>query len=64
MKIYLCNKDETLQEALKRVNETDSEGRVFTLDEEKDRCYIGDDNFKNAPVLVMKDNQYYALRQA
>ncbi|MCR5657270.1 MAG: hypothetical protein K6G06_07400 [Butyrivibrio sp.] len=64
MNIYLCTGDETLQDALKRINENDSEGRVFVLDEEKDRCYIGDDAFKNAPVLVMKQNQYYALREA
>ena len=62
MNIYLCKGDETLLQALENINQSDSEGRKFELDEEKDRCYIGDEAFANAPVLIMKQNRYYALR--
>ncbi len=62
MNIYLCKGDETLVQALDKINQTDSEGRKFELDAEKDRCYIGDDAFANAPVLIMRHNRYYALR--
>ena len=63
MNIYLCKPDETLSQALEAIMEKDPDGRKFTCDEEKDRCYIGDEAFINAPVIVNKNNQYYALRQ-
>ncbi|MBE5859506.1 MAG: hypothetical protein E7301_05205 [Butyrivibrio sp.] len=63
MNIYLCKGDETLSQALEKINQTDAEGRKFELDEEKDRCYIGDEVFATAPVLIMRQNRYYALRE-
>lgn len=63
MNIYLCKPDESLREALEAVMEKDPDGRKFTLDEVNDRCYIGDEAFVNAPVIINKNNQYYAVKQ-
>ncbi len=63
MNIYLCSNDETLSQALENVNKNDKDGRTFVLDEEADRCYIGDEKFINAPVIINYHNTYYALRQ-
>ena len=63
MKIYLCRPDETLDQALESVIKNDADGRNFVCDEEKDRCYIGDETFSTAPVIINKNNQYYAVRQ-
>ncbi len=62
MNIYLCSNDETLSQALENINKNDSEGRVFTLDKDRDRCYIGDEQFKTAPVIINYRNTYYALK--
>ncbi|WP_029231617.1 hypothetical protein [Butyrivibrio sp. VCB2006] len=62
MQIHLCKGDETLEQALEFINNNDSEGRKFTFDKEADRCYIGDEAFVNAPVLINYKNQYWALR--
>ena len=63
MKIYLCGNDESLQDALRNVNESDPDGKTYVLDEEKDRCYIGDERFAKAPVIINFHNTYYAPRQ-
>lgn len=63
MKIYLCKPDETLSQALEEVIKTDPDGRTFECDEEKDRCYIGDETFSSAPVIINKSNRYYAVRE-
>ena len=63
MKMYLCGREETLEEVLKRVNESDPDGRTFTLDQEADRCYIGDERFSNADVLINYRNTYFALNE-
>lgn len=64
MNIYLCGKEESLAEALQNINANDAEGRTFLLDEETDRCYIGDEKFANAPVIINYHNTYYALRDS
>ncbi|SFC41078.1 hypothetical protein [Butyrivibrio sp. YAB3001] len=61
MNIHLCKGDETLQQALEYINQNDSEGRKYTFDAENDRCYVGDEAFVNAPVIINYKNQYYAL---
>ena len=61
MNIHLCKGDETLEQALAFINEHDSEGRKYTFDKEADRCYIGDEAFVNAPVLINYQNKYWAL---
>ena len=43
------------------INEHDSEGRKYTFDKEADRCYVGDEDFANAPVLINYKNMYWAL---
>ena len=63
MNIHLCKKEETLEQALDFINEHDSEGRKFTFDKEKDRCYIGDEAFTTAPVLINYKNMYWALHE-
>ena len=63
MYIYLCKNDETLEQALASINENDSEGRKYTFDKEKDRCYVGDEAFATAPVLINYKNKYWALRE-
>ena len=63
MNIHLCKKEETLDQALDFINEHDSEGRKFTFDKEKDRCYIGDEAFTTAPVLINYKNMYWALHE-
>ena len=45
MNIHLCKGDETLEQALEYINEHDKEGKKYTFDKEKDRCYIGDEAF-------------------
>ncbi|MCR5101535.1 MAG: hypothetical protein K6B41_09290 [Butyrivibrio sp.] len=62
MNIHLCKGEETVEEALKFINENDPENRKFTLDKEKDRCMIGDERFVSAPVLINYKNNYWALR--
>jgi len=62
MNVHLCKNDETLQEALDYINEHDAEGRKFAVDENSDRCYIGDEVFASAPVLINHQNKYYACR--
>ncbi|MBQ6406459.1 MAG: hypothetical protein IJJ64_00295 [Butyrivibrio sp.] len=61
MNIHLCKGDETLEQALTYINEHDSEGRKYTFDKETDRCYVGDEAFANAPVLINYKNKYWAL---
>ncbi|MBE5837242.1 hypothetical protein [Butyrivibrio sp.] len=63
MNIHLCKGDETLDQALEYVNEHDSEGRKYTFDKDADRCYIGDEAFASAPVLINYKNTYYALHE-
>ena len=63
MNIHLCKGDETLDQALQYINEHDSEGRTYTFDKETDRCYIGDEVFASAPVLINYKNTYYALHE-
>ncbi len=64
MNIYLCNNEETLEQALENINKNDPQGRTFKLDPDADRCYIGDEKFAGAPVLINYHNTYYALKQA
>ena len=61
MNIHLCKKDETLEQALEYINANDAEGRKYTFDKAADRCYVGDEAFINAPVLINYKNTYYAL---
>ncbi len=61
MNIHLCKWDETLEQALEFINAHDSEGRKYAFDKEADRCYIGDEAFANAPVIINYKNTYYAL---
>ena len=61
MNIHLCKGDETLEQALAYINEHDSEGRTYTFDKEADRCYVGDEAFANAPVIINYKNMYWAL---
>lgn len=63
MNIHLCKGDESLEDALIYVNQNDSEGRTFDFDKELDRCYIGDEKFVNAPVLINYKNIYWALHE-
>ncbi|WP_022775404.1 hypothetical protein [Butyrivibrio sp. AE2015] len=63
MNIHLCKGDETLDQALEYINEHDSEGRKYTFDKNADRCYIGDEAFVSAPVLINYKNTYYALHE-
>lgn len=63
MNIHLCKGDETVEEALEYINETDKEGRRFACDPVADRCYVGDEVFRTAPVLINYKNTYYALRE-
>ncbi|SEG38872.1 hypothetical protein SAMN02910276_02775 [Butyrivibrio sp. Su6] len=63
MNIHLCKGDETLDQALEYINEHDSEGRKYTFDKDADRCYIGDEAFVSAPVLINYKNTYYALHE-
>lgn len=61
MNIHLCKGDETLEQALAYINEHDSEGRKYAFDKEADRCYVGDEAFANAPVIINYKNMYWAL---
>ena len=63
MNIHLCKGDETLEQALEYINANDKENRKFTFDKETDRCYIGDDAFVSAPVIINYKNTYYALHE-
>ncbi len=63
MNIHLCQGDETLEDALNFINETDKEGRRYTLNPELDRCYVGDEAFASAPVIINYKNTYYALHE-
>ena len=38
--------------------------KKYTFDKEADRCYIGDEAFVSAPVLINYKNTYYALHEA
>ena len=62
MYIHLCKGDETLEQALEYIKEHDSDGLKYTFDKEADRCYVGDERFANAPVIINYRNQYWALR--
>ena len=62
MRVHLCKGDETLEQALAFINDPD--GVTYTFDQEADRCYIGDEVFVNAPVLINYKNSYYALHIA
>lgn len=64
MKVHLCKGDETLEQALAFINDNDPDGRTYTFDREADRCYIGDEAFVNAPILINYKNSYYALHIA
>jgi hypothetical protein len=64
MRIHLCKGDETLEQALEIINDNDPDGRTYTFDKEADRCYVGDEAFVNAPVLINYKNTYYALHIA
>ena len=63
MNIHLCKGDETLEQALEFINDNDKEGRKYTFDPEADRCYVGDEAFATAPVLINYKNTYYALHE-
>ena len=63
MNIHPCKGDETLDQAPEYINEHDSEGRKYTFDKNADRCYIGDEAFVSAPVLINYKNTYYALHE-
>ncbi len=63
MNIHLCKGDETLEQALEYINAHDNEGRKYTFDKEKDRCYVGDEAFASAPVLINYKNNYWALHE-
>lgn len=63
MNIYQCGRDETLEEALENINEHDKDGKKYTFDKEEDRCYIGDEKFASAPVIINHRNMYWALRE-
>ena len=63
MNIHLCQGDETLDDALNFINETDKEGRRYTMNPELDRCYVGDEAFRTAPVIINYKNTYYALHE-
>ena len=63
MNIHLCKGGETLDEALEYINKNDKEGKKYTFDKEKDRCYIGDEVFSSAPVLINYKNNYWALHE-
>lgn len=61
MYIHLCKGDETLEQALDYINEHNSEGRKYSFDKDADRCYVGDEAFANAPVIINYQNKYWAL---
>ena len=61
--IYLCKNDETVEEALAKVNETDRYNRTFEVNTSLDKCNIGDAKFVAAPVLINCKNSYYALHE-
>ena len=63
MNVHLCKNEETIEEALECINEHDPEGKQYTVDVNADRCYIGDEKFIQAPVLINHKNQYYACRE-
>ncbi|RKM61262.1 hypothetical protein D6855_05055 [Butyrivibrio sp. CB08] len=63
MNIHLCKGDETLEQALEYINSHDKDNRKYTFDKEADRCYIGDEAFSTAPVLINYKNTYYALHE-
>ena len=63
MNIHLCQGDETLEEALEYINTHDKENKKYTFSKEADRCYIGDEAFVSAPVLINYKNTYYALHE-
>ena len=63
MNIHLCKGDETLEDALNYINENDKEGKRYTIDRELDRCYVGDEAFRTAPVLINYKNNYWALHE-
>jgi hypothetical protein len=63
MNIHLCKNGETLEEALEYINKNDKDGKKYTFDKEKDRCYIGDEAFSCAPVLINYKNNYWALHE-
>ncbi len=63
MNIYLCSNDETLEQAISNINKNDPDGRTFVIDPDNDRCYIGDERFANAPVIINYHNTYYAPKQ-
>jgi hypothetical protein len=63
MNIHLCKGDETLEEALAYINENDRDGKKYTFDKEADRCYIGDEAFASAPVIINYKNSYWALHE-
>ncbi len=63
MNIHLCKGDETLEQALEYINAHDSEGYKYTFDQTADRCYIGDEKFATAPVLINYRNNYWALHK-
>ena len=60
MNVHLCKNDETIEEALEYINAHDPEGRKYTVNPMSDKCYIGDEAFVAAPVLINHKNQYYA----
>ncbi|MCH4191132.1 MAG: hypothetical protein LKF52_02405 [Butyrivibrio sp.] len=63
LSIYLCKRDETIADALKKINETDPDGKVYAVDEDTDRCYVGDERFVHAPKLINCQNHYWAVRE-
>ncbi|MCR4901268.1 MAG: hypothetical protein K6A23_00300 [Butyrivibrio sp.] len=62
MNVHLCKNDETIEEALEYINTHDADNRKFAVDTEADRCFIGDERFISAPVLINHKNKYYACR--
>ena len=63
LSIYLCQKDETIADAIQKINENDPDGKKYAVDETADRCYVGDERFANATRLINCRNCYYAVRK-
>ncbi len=61
LSFYLCRGDDTVASMLQSINENDPDGIKYTCDEEKDRCYIGDELFRNADKVINYHNTYYAV---
>lgn len=63
LSIYLCKGTETVNQAIKAINEQDPAGRKFEVDEAADSCIIGDERFTSAPWIINCRNRYWAVRE-